>query len=191
MQVYLARYAEIDWESGTQHRGQSSGDDRRFLPVSQRRPSLNARSCHVLKMKGAFNDPSLGAPLYWWHPRRGEASRMAIPIASHRDFPVVRFRSKASAAGVSYIHLPIEDDEPVPVRPVRRASWTLSREPPMGHCARPLWRRASAAPQALTAAYMHAVGYKGIERRHRRDSELRPFIHPSSTLLNSVKEHLQ
>ena len=37
--------------------------------MSQRGQSLNARNCHDLKMKGAFNDPNLGTPFYWEPPR--------------------------------------------------------------------------------------------------------------------------
>ena len=45
----------------------SRGGDRRFLHVLQERPSLNRRDCHGSKMKGAFNDPSLGTPFHRRH----------------------------------------------------------------------------------------------------------------------------
>jgi hypothetical protein len=43
----------------------------------------------------------------------------------------------------------------------------------------------------MAAAYMDAVGCMGIDAAIKEIRKVRPFIHPSSTLLNSLKEHLK
>jgi hypothetical protein len=48
----------------------------------------------------------------------------------------------------------------------------------------------SLAP-SLAAAYMDAVGYKNVDAALKEIRQIRPFIHPSTTLLNSLKEHLK
>jgi protein-tyrosine phosphatase len=48
----------------------------------------------------------------------------------------------------------------------------------------------SRAP-SLAAAYMAAVGYKSIDATLGEIRILRPFISPSTVLVNSLKEHLQ
>ena len=48
----------------------------------------------------------------------------------------------------------------------------------------------SRAP-SLAAAYMDAVGYKSIDAALEEIRKLRPSIHPSNILLNSLKENLQ
>jgi protein-tyrosine phosphatase len=48
----------------------------------------------------------------------------------------------------------------------------------------------SRAP-SMAAAYMDAVGCMGIDAAIKEIRKVRPFIHPSSTLLNSLKEHLK
>jgi hypothetical protein len=48
----------------------------------------------------------------------------------------------------------------------------------------------SRAP-SLAAAYIDSVGYKGIDAAIKEIRKVRPFIHPSSTLLESLKENLR
>jgi len=106
-------------------------------------------------------------------------------VISLSEIPVERKRR-----GVSYRHLPIEDDEPVPVYQFDAIMDALSENLRWGtvllHCGVGVSRAPS-----LAAAYMAAVGYKGIDAAIKEIRQLRPFIHPSSTLLNSIKEHLQ
>jgi len=92
--------------------------------------------------------------------------------------------------GINYVHLPIEDDEPVPVREFDRILGSLTENIRWGtvllHCGVGVSRAPS-----LAAAYMDSCGYKGIDAAIKEIRQLRPFIHPSCTLLNSLKEHLQ
>jgi hypothetical protein len=38
---------------------------------------------------------------------------------------------------------------------------------------------------------MDAVGYKSIDAAVKEIRKVRPFIHPSTVVVNSLKEHLQ
>jgi protein-tyrosine phosphatase len=106
-------------------------------------------------------------------------------VVSLSEIPVEHKRR-----GTSYLHLPIEDAEPVPVRQFDRILDAISENVRWGivllHCGVGVSRAPS-----LAAAYMDAVGYKGIDAAIKEIRQLRPFIHPSSTLFNSLKEHLQ
>jgi protein-tyrosine phosphatase len=92
--------------------------------------------------------------------------------------------------GVNYLHLPIEDEEPVPVRQFDAIMDALSENIRWGtvllHCASGISRAPS-----MAGAYMDAVGCMGIDAAINEIRQLRPFIHPSSTLLNSLKENLR
>jgi protein-tyrosine phosphatase len=48
----------------------------------------------------------------------------------------------------------------------------------------------SRAP-SLAAAYMAAVGYKSIDAALNEIRKARPFIHPSTVLVESLKENLR
>jgi protein-tyrosine phosphatase len=91
--------------------------------------------------------------------------------------------------GVNYLHLPIEDDEPVPVRQFDAIMDALTENIRWGSVLLHCGVGVSRAP-SLAAAYMAAVGYKSIDAALGEIRKARPFIHPSSTLLNSLKEHL-
>lgn len=92
--------------------------------------------------------------------------------------------------GINYLHMPIEDDEPVPVHQFDRILDALSENIRWGtvllHCGQGISRAPS-----MTAAYMDAVGYKGIDSAITEIRQKRPFIHPSSTLLTRLKENLR
>ena len=91
--------------------------------------------------------------------------------------------------GINYLHLPIEDEEPVPVHQFDAIMDALSENIRWGtvllHCG----QGESRAP-SLAAAYMDAVGYKSIDAALKEIREVRPFIHPSTVVVNSLKEHL-
>ena len=91
--------------------------------------------------------------------------------------------------GVNYVHIPIEDEEPVPVRHFDRIMDAIAENIRWGtvlvHCGVGISRAPS-----LTAAWMHVVGYKNIDAAIEEIRKVRPFIAPSKTLLSSVKEHL-
>lgn len=99
-----------------------------------------------------------------------------IPVASRHE-------------GVNYLHLPIEDDEPVPVRQFDAIMDTLSENIRWGtvllHCGVGVSRAPS-----LAAAYMDAVGYKSLDAALDEIRRVRPFVHPSTALVESLKENL-
>src|SRR5664280_3478201 len=90
---------------------------------------------------------------------------------------------------VKYVHLPIEDDVPVPVRQFYGVMDAIRKNirwgNPLLHCGVGVSRAPS-----FTAAWMAAVGYKGIDTAIKEIRQVRPFISPSNILLNSLKEHL-
>jgi dual specificity phosphatase 12 len=96
----------------------------------------------------------------------------------------------AKRRGINYLHVPIEDDEPLLVHQFDAIIDALSENIRWGtvllHCA----QGCSRAP-SMAAAYMEAVGCMGIDAAINEIRKVRPFIHPSSTLLESLKEHLR
>jgi protein-tyrosine phosphatase len=90
---------------------------------------------------------------------------------------------------VKYVHLPIEDDMPVPVRQFYCIMDAIRKNIRWGtvllHCGVGVSRAPS-----LAAAYMAAVGYKNIDAAIKEIRQVRPFIHPSTELVESLKEHL-
>ena len=91
---------------------------------------------------------------------------------------------------VKYVHLPIEDDKPVPIRQFYCIMDAIRKNIRWGtvllHCGQGVSRAPS-----LAAAYIASVGYKGIDAAIKESRKVRPFIHPSSTLLESLKENLR
>jgi protein-tyrosine phosphatase len=91
--------------------------------------------------------------------------------------------------GINYLHLPITDDEPVPVYQFDAIIDALSENIKWGtvllHCSLGISRAPS-----MAAAYMDACGYKSIDAAIREIQEVR-CIHPSDVLLKSLKEHLR
>ena len=91
---------------------------------------------------------------------------------------------------VNYLHLPIEDDVPVPVRQFYGVMDAIRKNIRWGtellHCGVGVSRAPS-----MAAAYMDAVGYKCIDAAIKEIRKARPFIHPSDILLNSLKENLR
>ena len=106
-------------------------------------------------------------------------------VVSLSEIPV-----EAKHRGINYLHLPIEDDEPVPVGKFDRILDSLSENirwsAVLLHCGEGVSRAPS-----MAAAYMDAVGYKHIDAALAEIQKARPFIHPSNVLLNSLKENLR
>jgi protein-tyrosine phosphatase len=92
--------------------------------------------------------------------------------------------------GVSYVHIPIADDQPVSVGDFDRIMDAIAENVRWGivlvHCGVGISRAPS-----MTAAWMATVGYKNIDAAIEEIRLVRPFIAPSTVLLNSVKEHLK
>src|SRR5664280_2855601 len=91
---------------------------------------------------------------------------------------------------VKYVLLPIEDDVPVPVRQFYGVMDAIRKNIRWGtvllHCGVGVSRAPS-----LAAAYMAAVGYKSIDAALNEIRKARPFIHPSTVLVESLKENLR
>ena len=106
-------------------------------------------------------------------------------VISLSEFPV-----KHKRRGVNYLHLPIEDDEPLPVRQFDRILDALSENVRWGtvllHCSLGVSRAPS-----LAAAYMDAVGCMSIDAALKEIRRVREFISPSDVLVKSLKEYLR
>ena len=93
------------------------------------------------------------------------------------------------AANVHYVHLPVEDDEPIPVRQFNAVMDAITKSICAGnvliHCA----IGCSRSP-ALTAAYLHRTGYQNFAAAITKIKMLRPSVAPSTILASSVKEIL-
>lgn len=91
--------------------------------------------------------------------------------------------------GVNYLHIPIADDRPVPLGQFDRVMDAIGENIRWGtvliHC-----RECVSRAPSFTAAWMAAVGYKTIGAALAEIRQMQPFINPSKTLLNSLKEHL-
>jgi protein-tyrosine phosphatase len=96
----------------------------------------------------------------------------------------------ARRRGIDYLHLPVEDDEPVPIRQFDAIMDALTENIRWGtvllHCGVGVSRAPS-----LAAAYMDAVGCMNMDAALKAIRKLRPFISPSTVLVSSLKEHLQ
>lgn len=106
-------------------------------------------------------------------------------VVSMSEIPVETKRK-----GISYLHLPIADDEPVPTRQFYGIMDAIRKNIRWGNVLLHCGVGVSRAP-SLAAAYMDTCGYKGIDAAIKEIRQLRPCIHPSSILLDSLKENLR
>jgi protein-tyrosine phosphatase len=106
-------------------------------------------------------------------------------VVSLSEIPV-----EAKRRDIKYLHLPIEDDVPVPVRQFYGVMDAIRKNIRWGtvllHCGVGVSRAPS-----LAAAYMDAVGCMGIDAAIKEIRQVRPFIHPSTELVESLKENLR
>ena len=127
-----------------------------------------------------------------WLGSRRDAEELAI-ANPHRITAVISL-CEACVTGkrrdVRYVHVPIEDAEPVLGRQLDAIINAIAKNIRSGtallHCSEGVSRAPS-----LTAAYMHRVGYSDIDSALAEIKRLRPFANPSKTLFDSVKEHLK
>jgi protein-tyrosine phosphatase len=100
-----------------------------------------------------------------------------IPVASRHE-------------GVNYLHLSIDDDAPVPIHQFYGVMDAIGKNIRWGtvllHCGVGVSRAPSVA-----AAYMDAVGFKNVDAALDEIRRVRPFIHPSTVLVESLKENLR
>jgi protein-tyrosine phosphatase len=105
-------------------------------------------------------------------------------VVSLSELPV-----ESKHQGINYLHLPIADDEPVPVHQCDRILDAIAENIRWGtvlvHCSQGISRAPS-----LTAAWMAAVGYKNFDAALAQIKRLRPIINPSEILLESIRRHL-
>src|ERR1039457_6337524 len=106
-------------------------------------------------------------------------------VVSLSEIPV-----EAKRRDINYLHLPIEDDVLVPVRQFYGVMDAIRKNIRWGtvllHCGVGVSRAPS-----LAAAYMDAVGCMGIDAAIKEIRQVRPFIHPSTELVESLKENLR
>jgi protein-tyrosine phosphatase len=106
-------------------------------------------------------------------------------VLSLSEIPV-----ESKRRGVNYLHVPVADGEPVPARLLDGILNALSENIRWGtvllHCAEGVSRAPS-----MAAAYIDSVGCKNIDAAIKEIRKVRPFVHPSSTLLKSIKGNLR
>jgi protein-tyrosine phosphatase len=105
-------------------------------------------------------------------------------VVSLSEIPV-----ESKRRDINYLHLPIEDDEQVPIRQFYGIMDAIRKNIRWGTVLLNCGVGVSRAP-SLAAAYMDAVGYKGIDAAIKEIRKARPFIHPSDVLLNSIRRYL-
>ena len=127
-----------------------------------------------------------------WLGSRWDAEELA-GANPHRITTVISLCEACVAAkrrDVRYVHIPVEDAEPVPARKfdaiMNAIAQNIRRGTVLFHCSEGVSRAPS-----LTAAYMHRVGCSDIDSALAEIKRLRPMTNPSKTLFESVKEHLQ
>lgn len=95
----------------------------------------------------------------------------------------------AERRGLNYIHIPITDDQPVPVGQFNRIIDSIAKNIRRGavllHC-----REGVSRAPTMTAAYLHLVGYRNLDAALAEIKRLRTFINPSDILLESIRRHL-
>ena len=85
VQVYIARYAEIDWESGRCIVAKLRS--RTKIPACVAEETKPERKkLPRLEDEEAFNDPNLGTPFYWEPPRCRAAFTQESLWNCNRDF---------------------------------------------------------------------------------------------------------
>ena len=91
---------------------------------------------------------------------------------------------------ITYIHVPIDDAQPIPVDQfdaiMRAISDNIRSGKLLIHCGSGVSR----AP-VITAAWMHLTGYKHFDAALEEIARLRPFINPSAILVASVRGYLR
>ena len=127
-----------------------------------------------------------------WLGSRRDAEELAV-ANPHRITTVISLCEgcvTAERRDVRYVHIPIEDAEPVPARKfdaiMNAIAQNIRRGTVLFHCGEGVSRAPS-----FTAAWMHYIGYRDIDSALAEIKRLRPISNPSKTLLASVKEHLK
>src|ERR1035438_3045052 len=125
-----------------------------------------------------------------WLGSRRDAEDLAV-ANPHRITTVISLCEgcvTAKRRDVRYVHIAIEDAEPVPARKfdaiINAIAQNIRRGTVPLHCSEGVSRAPS-----LTAAYMHRVGYRDVDAALAEIKVLRPIANPSKTLFESVKEH--
>lgn len=90
---------------------------------------------------------------------------------------------------INYLHLPIEDNTPIPIKQFQSVTDAISERIQWGrvllHCNQG-WSRAP----SLAAAYMHKVGFKNLGAALDEIRRVCPIVSPSEVLLESLRKHL-
>ena len=98
-------------------------------------------------------------------------------------------RVESKRREINYLHLPIEDDLPVPIRQFYVIMDAIRKNIRWGTVLVNCGVGISRAP-AMTAAWMHVVGYKNFDASIEEIRAVRSIINPSKVLLQSIRRHL-
>ena len=127
-----------------------------------------------------------------WVGGHTDSERLIKGNPNHIDSVISLFEGCVTSKlpGVNYIHIPIEDDCPIPIGKFDAVIDAITENIRWGtvliHCGVGLSRAPS-----LAAAYLDVVGYKDIDAAIEEIRQLRPIINPSKILVRSIKEILE
>lgn len=91
---------------------------------------------------------------------------------------------------VLYLHIPIDEAKPVSVGQFDAVIDAIAENIRWGTVLTHCDEDGSVAPH-FVAAWMAAVGYKNLDAGLAEIGRLRPIIHPSDVLLESIRRHLK
>ncbi len=120
-----------------------------------------------------------------------DAERLAKGNPNHID-TVISLCEECVASkrrGVGYVHISITDDCPLPVGKFDSVIDAIAENVRWGTVLVNCGVGISRAP-AMTAAWMHCVGYRNIDAAIEEIRKTRPIINPSKVLLQSIRRHL-
>ena len=96
----------------------------------------------------------------------------------------------AKRRDINYLHFPVENGSPVPIRTFYGAIDAIGENIRWGRVLLHSDDGTSRAP-AFAAAWMDVVGYKNIDAALNEVRRVRPDISPSAIVIESLRRHLQ
>jgi len=145
-------------------------------------------------MRKGHSDGGYGATQIWerlWLGSLADAERLAEAnpngITTVISLSGVAVRSMRT--DMAYVHIPLEDDQPVPIRQFYRVTDAIRKNIRWGKVLLNCGEGISRAP-SLAAAYLHVTGYKKLDAALVEIKRVCPFINPSDILLESLRRHL-
>lgn len=120
-----------------------------------------------------------------------DAERLAVsnPHGITTVISLSEVTAQSKRPDVSYVHVPIEDDEPVPIRQFHIVMNAIRKGIRWGVVLVQCGAGVSRAP-SFTAAWMAVVGYKNMDAALAEIKRIRPVVEPSDTLFESLRRHV-